>query len=143
MPRDKTESHIRLMQDTGNQLFTESVLDEVMISLPRGTRDDRERALEILGALDLESLSERHPQGLSGGQKQRLAIACALASGRRILLLDEPTSGLDYGHMIQTSELIKKLQLMGATVIVVTHDSEFIHACATRRISFKDHNDRL
>ncbi|MCR4893401.1 MAG: ABC transporter ATP-binding protein [Eubacteriales bacterium] len=139
--RERQKMCFMVMQDTGNQLFTESVLDEVMISLPKGTRDDREKASEILRDLDLESFSERHPQSLSGGQKQRLAIACALACGRRILLLDEPTSGLDYAHMMQTSELIKKLHLVGATVLVVTHDSEFIRACATRRISFTAHNN--
>ena len=64
------------MQDTGNQLFTESVLDEVMISLPKNTENEKERATEILKKLDLEPFLERHPQSLSGGQKQRLAIAC-------------------------------------------------------------------
>lgn len=47
------------------------------------------------------------------GRKQRLAIACALASGREILLLDEPTSGLDHGHMKETADLLKKLRDMG------------------------------
>ena len=88
-----------VMQDTGNQLFTESVLDEVLISLPKGTTNERARAVEILRQLDLDGFLDRHPQSLSGGQKQRLTIACALASGRKLLLLDEPTSGLDYAHM--------------------------------------------
>ena len=126
-----------VMQDTGNQLFTESVLDEVMISLPKGTEKARERAVEILSQLDLDELSDRHPQSLSGGQKQRLAIACALACGREILLFDEPTSGLDYRHMLETAQLFKQLQRMGRTILVVTHDSELIHACCTRMIRFK------
>ncbi len=127
-----------VMQDAGNQLFTESALDEVLISLPKGTTDDRERALDILRQLDLDSFSDRHPQSLSGGQKQRLAIACAIASGRKILLLDEPTSGLDYTHMMETAELLRKLRDMGTTVLVVTHDSEFIHACCSRRIGITE-----
>lgn len=83
--------------------------------------------------LDLEPFLERHPQSLSGGQKQRLAIACALASGREILLLDEPTSGLDHAHMMETAYLLEQLVAMGTTIIVVTHDSELIHACCSRK----------
>ncbi len=125
-----------VMQDTGNQLFTESVLDEVLISLPKGSSDERGRAMDILAGLDLDGFADRHPQSLSGGQKQRLAIACALASGRRILLLDEPTSGLDHAHMMQTASLLERLRLIGTTIVVVTHDSELIRACCGRRLLF-------
>ena len=124
-----------VMQDTGNQLFTESVLDEVLISLKKGTANEKETAMEIIRNLDLADFADRHPQSLSGGQKQRLAIACALASGRDLLLLDEPTSGLDYAHMKETAELLEKLRSMGTTILVVTHDSELIRACCTRRIT--------
>ncbi|MBQ9155896.1 MAG: energy-coupling factor ABC transporter ATP-binding protein [Eubacterium sp.] len=123
-----------VMQDTGNQLFTESVLDEVLISLPRGTSDEQERALSILADLDLAPYKDRHPQSLSGGQKQRLAIACALASGREILLLDEPTSGLDYAHMEETAGLLRGLQKRGTTILVVTHDEELIKSCCNRMV---------
>ena len=125
-----------VMQDTGNQLFTESVLDEVLISLPKGTANEKERALEILKQLDLDGFLDRHPQSQSGGQKQRLASACALASGRKLLLLDEPTSGLDHAHMVETAALLRQLQGMGATILVVTHDCELIRACCTRKLAF-------
>ena len=133
--RDRKRLVFMVMQDTGNQLFTESVLDEVLISLPKGTSDEKERAVQILKDLDLDAFIDRHPQSLSGGQKQRLAIACAIASGREILLLDEPTSGLDYAHMEETAQLLKKLQKRGTTILVVTHDSELIHSCCRRMIS--------
>ena len=135
------------MQNTANQLFTESVLDEVLISLPKGNvglpkgarnnkldTNKQDAAMQILRALDLATLANRHPQSLSGGQKQRLAIACALAAGRKILLLDEPTSGLDYAHMQELAQLLSKLQAMCTTIVIVTHDSELIHACCTRLI---------
>ena len=125
-----------VMQDTGNQLFTESVLDEVLISLPKDMAGGKECAVELLKRLDLDGFLDRHPQSLSGGQKQRLAIACALASGRKLLLLDEPTSGLDFAHMMETAELLKQLRDMGTTILVVTHDSELIRACCGRKLSF-------
>ena len=116
-----------VMQDVNHQLFTDSVLEEVMIS--QGT-EDREEALKILGSLDLIEYADRHPLSLSGGQKQRVAVASAIASGRNIILFDEPTSGLDYSHMLQVSELLKKLRDKGKTVIIVTHDIELIkNAC--------------
>lgn len=123
-----------VMQNTANQLFTENVLDEVLISLPKNTKNKKEKAISILKKLDLEMLENRHPQSLSGGQKQRLALACALSSDRKILLLDEPTSGLDYFHMQEISKLLLKLKSMKKTIIVVTHDSELIHSCCTRLI---------
>lgn len=136
-----------VMQNTANQLFTERVLDEVLISLPKGNvglptgagsnklaTNKQDAAMQILRALDLATLADRHPQSLSGGQKQRLAIACALAAGRKILLLDEPTSGLDYAHMQELAQLLSKLQAMCTTIVIVTHDSELIHACCTRLI---------
>lgn len=136
-----------VMQNTANQLFTESVLDEVLISLPKGNvglpkgarnnkldTNKQDAAMQILRALDLATLANRHPQSLSGGQKQRLAIACALAAGRKILLLDEPTSGLDYAHMQELAQLLSELRAMCTTIVIVTHDSELIHACCTRLI---------
>ena len=126
-----------VMQDTGNQLFTESVLEEVLISSPKSAEDAEEKATELLRQLDLDAFLDRHPQSLSGGQKQRLAIACAIASGREMLLLDEPTSGLDYAHMMETAQLLKRVQAMGITLLVVTHDSELIHACCGRKIVLK------
>lgn len=114
-----------VMQDVNHQLFTESVMDEVMISMKEENED---KAIEILSALDLIPYKDRHPVSLSGGQKQRVAVATAIASERDILLFDEPTSGLDFYHMLQIADMFKKLKAMGKTLIVVTHDWEFIKA---------------
>lgn len=73
-----------IMQDVNHQLFTESVLDEVILGTD-GT--DIDRAESILNQLDLLAFKERHPMSLSGGQKQRVAIAGAIFSGKDILLL--------------------------------------------------------
>ena len=102
----------------------------------KNTPDEKARAMEILRQLILEGFCDRHPQSLSGGQKQRLAIACALASGREILLLDEPTSGLDQAHMAETAMLLKQLCRTGTTILLVTRDSEMIRACCDRILRF-------
>ncbi len=126
--RERLNQCYMVMQDVGHQLFTESVLDEVLIS----TANENEReAMEILERLDLAALSGRHPASLSGGQKQRLAIASAVASGRPVLFLDEPTSGLDYRHMMEVAGILKALREGGKTVYVITHDPELISECCT------------
>ena len=102
----------------------------------RAQTDDRDEALEILESLDLKEYADKHPLSLSGGQKQRVAVASAIASGRNIILFDEPTSGLDYSHMLQVSELLKKLRDKGKTVIIVTHDIELIKNACTVVIPF-------
>lgn len=115
-----------VMQDVNHQLFTESVLDEVLLSMDN---EDIPADEEILSSLDLPDLKELHPMSLSGGQKQRVAIASALASGREFIVFDEPTSGLDAGHMQQAADCILSLKNQGRNVMIVTHDPEFISRC--------------
>ena len=115
-----------VMQDVNHQLFTDSVESEVMLSLKD---KDTKRCDEILDSLGLLEYKDTHPMALSGGQKQRVAIASAIASDAKILLFDEPTSGLDYSHMEKVAELLNRLSLSGATVIVSTHDPELISEC--------------
>ena len=127
-PRDCLNRCYMVMQDAGHQLFTESVLDEVLISMQE---EDADRAKEILEKLDLTPFLDRHPASLSGGQKQRLAIASAIAAERSVVFLDEPTSGLDYRHMLQCAGLLSELRRSGKSVYVVTHDPELICQCCT------------
>ena len=68
---------------------------------------------------------------LSGGEKQRVAIATAIASEREIIVFDEPTSGLDFTHMRKVAENIRRINEMGKTVFVITHDPELILSCCT------------
>ena len=127
-PKDRLNTCYMVMQDVNHQLFTESVLDEVLISMED---EDEKRAEEILDSLDLLPLKERHPMSLSGGQKQRVAIASAIASKRSVLFFDEPTSGLDYKHMLEVAQVLRQLQQSGKTIFVITHDLELILACCT------------
>jgi len=117
------ENCYMVLQDVNHQLFTESVLDEVLLSMKEKNTD---RAEEILKELDLLHLKEAHPLSLSGGQKQRVAIAGAVASHKEIIILDEPTSGLDLKHMKEVVSLINDLVRAGKNLIVISHDLEFI-----------------
>lgn len=129
-----------VMQEAGQQLFTESVIEEVLLSLPERKSAPAEalhRARQMLAKVNLQDLAERHPASLSGGQKQRLAVACALASEREILLFDEPTSGLDYKHMMETAALLKQLQKEGKSILLATHDTELIEAACTRKADLR------
>ena len=112
-----------IMQDVNHQLFTESVLDEVLL----GMKPQNEKlALEILDGLNLKQYADNHPMALSGGQKQRVAVASGISSGCEIVVFDEPTSGLDYRQMLAVSATLKKLAASGKTLLVITHDPEFI-----------------
>lgn len=117
-----------VMQDVNHQLFTESVNEEVLLSMKN---PDADQVSSTLKELDLDAFSERHPMSLSGGQKQRVAIASALASDREILVFDEPTSGLDLLHMSEVAKQLETLRRMQKTSIVITHDYELIVSCCT------------
>lgn len=124
-----------VMQDVNHQLFTESVREEVALSLRNRAEgplrgEVAESEIEaVLAGLGLTDLVDRHPMALSGGQKQRVAIASAVASGREVCVFDEPTSGLDWAHMLDTANNLHGLAARGVTSLVITHDPELVAAC--------------
>lgn len=121
--KDFLKNSYMVMQDVNHQLFTESVMDEVLLSM--NDNDDR-KAFDILDSLNLLSVKDSHPMSLSGGQKQRVAIASAVASKRNIIIFDEPTSGLDLKHMNQVAKILNELKNMNKTIIIISHDLELI-----------------
>ncbi len=124
-----------VMQDANHQLFAESVLDEVLLSMKK---QDEAAARKILSWLDLLPLSELHPMSLSGGQKQRVAVAGAIAAGKDFLLFDEPTSGLDLKHMRSVARVLRKLRDSGKTLFIISHDLEFILESCTHVLQMEN-----
>ena len=118
-----------VMQDTGRQLFSDTLEGELTIGASEASGE------ALLADFDLAHLGDRHPLSLSGGQKQRLVIAAARATGRHIVILDEPTSGVDARHLASITSTLRRIADEGAAVIVVTHDGEFASACADRLIT--------
>jgi len=131
--KNLTKNCYMVMQDVNHQLFTDSVITEVMLSMEH---PDEKKAEKILASLDLLQYKDKHPMALSGGQKQRVAIASAMAADVVMLLFDEPTSGLDYRHMKEVSALLKELAKKGKTIFVATHDPELAAECCDRTIRF-------
>ena len=99
---------------------------------------ERKRTIEqCLEQVGLASRAKHLPQQLSGGQQQRVAIARALAGKPRFLLADEPTGNLDSLMARQVMELLEQINRDGATIIMVTHDSELARR-APRNIQVGD-----
>jgi putative ABC transport system ATP-binding protein len=93
-----------------------------------------EESLEIVG---LTSRLRHHPSQLSGGQQQRVAVARALVGTPGLILADEPTGNLDSAMANEIMDLLEKINEMGTTVVVVTHDPE-LAARASRQIYLLD-----
>lgn len=90
---------------------------------------------EIIEMLGLSERLEHRPRELSGGQQQRVAIARALVGNPAVLLADEPTGALDSGSGAEVLKLFKRLNDMGNTIVMITHDQEVAkHAERTVRI---------
>lgn len=124
-----------VMQEVNHQLFTDSVKEEIVLSVKN---PDEEALHAVLTKMDIERLKDRHPMTLSGGQKQRVAIAAAVFCKKKILIFDEPTSGLDFFHMMQTAELIKTLKADDTYIFVITHDYELIATACDIAVEVKN-----
>ncbi|MDR1082743.1 MAG: energy-coupling factor ABC transporter ATP-binding protein [Coriobacteriales bacterium] len=127
-----------VMQESGYQLFTDSVENELLLSKNKRSRPPCENVEAILKSLSLTDLRDRHPMSLSGGQRQRTAIGTAMAHDAQVLIFDEPTSGLDYGNMRRVVAVIERLRAEGKTIFIITHDYELLLAACTRALILED-----
>ncbi len=123
--KDRVGNFYLIMQESGNQLFSDSVLGELKLSFVDKLYSDDE-LIDLLRHFSLDNYIDRHPLSLSGGEKQRLAIATSIVANSNIIVFDEPTSGLDYENMIKVKGIIKNLKNANKYVLIITHDYEFI-----------------
>lgn len=122
--KKRYENIFAVMQDVNYQLFTESVWQEL------GTvtkQDDLKN--EALRKVHLFNKKEMHPSSLSGGEKQRLLLAMSMVSQNPIIVFDEPTSGLCKMQMDILIGFLNQMVEQGKTIIIITHDFEFIKQC--------------
>lgn len=120
-----------------------TVLDNLIIGLIKikgySKKESIYKALNILKNVDLIDKKDKYPDELSGGQKQRVAIARTLLMEPDIILLDEPTSALDKEMKDSVLELINELIDEDMTLIVVSHEEEFVNKVSDRIFSFNKH----
>lgn len=99
----------------------------------RHPRADAERsARALLEKLGVGGRADSRPPELSGGEAQRVAIARALAVEPPVLLMDEPTASLDHARRLDLAATLRQLAADGRTIVVATHDADFVRACAHR-----------
>lgn len=126
-----------IFQNPDHQLFAETVSEELSFSLRNfGFSEDviQHRVTNILVSLDLQKYANSSPFVLSGGERKRVALAAVLVWNPKHVVMDEPTIGQDYLQKDRLRNFILQLTLQGKTVVIVTHDVEFVAECKPRVI---------
>ena len=124
------------------QLFEDNIEKDILFgpknfNMPQEELENlASKVLNIVGLND--SFLEKSPFELSGGEKRRVAIAGILAFNPDILIVDEPTAGLDPISATKMMDLFKSLNVMGKTIILVTHQMEHVLNYASRVLVFKE-----
>lgn len=119
-----------------------TVLENIMmapVELKKMTKEEaKEKGMQLLKRVGMDSKADCYPSQISGGQKQRVAIARALAMNPKIMLFDEPTSALDPEMVGEVLAVMKELASEGMTMVVVTHEIGFAREVADRVIFMDD-----
>ncbi|OJX47129.1 MAG: hypothetical protein BGO78_16760 [Chloroflexi bacterium 44-23] len=135
---------VLLFQDPQEQLFTDSVDEEVAFAPHNYDFYDPNLQTQILQEADLWKLRYRRPLALSIGQQQRTALAACLSLRPRLVILDEPTLGQDWGHLQRLMDFLTMLKNQGTTVLLITHDYKLVHHYAERLILLRNgHIERI
>ncbi|MDP1878677.1 MAG: cell division ATP-binding protein FtsE [Actinomycetota bacterium] len=92
---------------------------------------------EVLEVVGLEGKEQRRPDELSGGEQQRVAIARAFVNRPMLLIADEPTGNLDPGTSIGIMKLLDRINKLGTTVVMSTHDSQIVDQMRRRVIELE------
>jgi len=124
-----------VFQNPDNQLFCETAEEEIAFALKNfGFKEEtvKSRVTWALNLLGLTQYRQTSPFMLSGGERKRLALASVLAWEPKVVVLDEPTIGQDFEQKERLRQFIVQLNAQGKTVIIVTHDVEFVAECGPR-----------
>jgi len=132
-----------VFQNPDHQLFSETVEDEIGFALKNFGFEHKvieERVTWALNLLSLTQYRKTSPFLLSGGERKRVALASVLAWDPKTLILDEPTIGQDHEQKEILRQFILQMQTQNKTVVIVTHDVEFVAECNPRVVLMKDGN---
>ncbi len=133
--------HIGVVFQDFRLLPTKTAFENVAFALEVAGRAQREISELVPQVLDMVGLAEKEgnfPHELSGGEKQRVAIARAMIHRPEVIIADEPTGNLDPFHTAEIIKLIEKINELGTTVILATHDKDIINSLEKRVITL-DH----
>jgi len=126
-----------VFQNPDHQLFSETVEDEVAFALKNFGFEEVVIEKQVdwaLNLLDITQYRKTSPFMLSGGERKRVALASILAWDPQVIILDEPTIGQDYQQKEKLQQFILQLNAQKKTVVIVTHDVEFVAECNPRVI---------
>lgn len=98
-------------------------------------KEIKKRVPYVLELVGLENKGRRLPNELSGGEQQRVAIARALVNSPRMIIADEPTGNLDPVRSLELMLLLEKINELGTTLLVVTHEKELVNAFSKRVVA--------
>jgi energy-coupling factor transport system ATP-binding protein len=127
-----------VFQNANHSLFAETVEQELQFTLKNlnFTKEDAEKKVEkTLSLLDLTKYRNKSPFTLSGGERKRVALASVLCAEPQILILDEPTTGQDANQKRKLQDLLHQMTNEGKTIIIVSHDVEFVSEFVDRIIA--------
>ena len=122
-------------------LFSKTVYENIayIMEVMGASRKEIDSAVpEILEIVNLENRAQSFPDRLSSGEKQRVVIARALINQPDIILADEPTGNLDPYHSLDIIKLLLRINEMGTTVVLATHDKEIVNMLNKRVITLED-----
>ena len=130
-----------VFQNPDHQIFEETVFNEVAFGPRLQGQDEeaiKENVKQALEAVGLTGYEEHDPFSMSKGERQRIAVASIVATKPDVVIMDEPTTGLDYPQIKSMMELIKSLNEMGHTIIMVTHTMWVVAEYAHRSVVLRD-----
>ena len=144
---DISEKQIPLLRRTIGVVFQDFRLIEkktvfenievAMRAVGATTSEIRRRIPYVLGLVGLTGKSRQLPTQLSGGEQQRVAIARALANNPSVIIADEPTGNLDPARSLEIMSLLEKINDMGTTILVVTHERELVNRFGKRVVAIE------
>ena len=139
---NKVRENIGMVFQHFNLFDHKTVLENIMmapVELKKMTKEEaKEKGMQLLKRVGMDSKADCYPSQISGGQKQRVAIARALAMNPKIMLFDEPTSARDPEMVGEVLAVMKELASEGMTMVVVTHEIGFAREVADRVIFMDD-----
>jgi cell division transport system ATP-binding protein len=106
-----------------------------MRAVGASSREIKKRVPYVLELVGLDRKAKSHPQELSGGEQQRVAVARALVNNPRLIIADEPTGNLDPPRSLEILTLLQKINELGTTVLVVTHEKTLVDMLSKRVIA--------